>query len=193
VQVGQAPVALLDVEAVSHEELVGNGETDVADGDVLDQPAIRAIEQRHRGERSGLAKRQGAAEVVERQPGVDDVFHDDDVAAGDLVVEILQQPDPRMPAGVAARGVARQLDEVDPMDDVDRAREIGQEDDAGLQRRDEQRLTPLVVSRDLPAQLPDAPLQLLAREVDLAGALPERAQLASSSLYRSARRSMSRL
>jgi hypothetical protein len=43
------------------------------------------------------------------------------VAVGDLRVEILEQPDARVAAGVGIRAVARQLDEVDRVQDRDRA------------------------------------------------------------------------
>ena len=44
-QVGQAAVALVEVEAVADEELVGHGEADVADRQVVDEAAVRAVEQ----------------------------------------------------------------------------------------------------------------------------------------------------
>jgi hypothetical protein len=110
----------------------------------------------------------------------------------DLRIEILEEPDASVPAGVRARGVARELEEVDPVRDAQRPREIGEENEASLQRRDQERLESVVVPGDLTAELADARLQLLAGEVDL----PETwapAYDASSSRYRSARRSMSRL
>jgi hypothetical protein len=97
-----------------------------------------------------------------------------------------------MSALVGAGGVAGQLEEVEAVGDPQRAREVGDEDEAGLQRCDEERLTPVVVPLDLAAELGDACLQLLAGEVDLAEARAA-AYEASSSRYRSARRSMSRL
>jgi hypothetical protein len=97
-----------------------------------------------------------------------------------------------MPALVGAGGVAGELEEIEAVWDPQRTREVGDEDEARLQRCDEQRLTPVVVPPDLAAELGDARLQLLAREVDLAEARAA-AYDASSSRYRSARRSMSRL
>ena len=111
---------------------------------------------------------------------------------GDLRVEVLEQANAGVAARVGAGRVARELDEVDPVGNRERAGEVGDEDDARLQRRDEQRLAPLVIADNLLPKLPDARLQLLAREVDI----PE-PRLgpydASSSRYRSAKRSMSRL
>ena len=97
-----------------------------------------------------------------------------------------------MAALVRSGRVARKLAEVEPVRDGSRAGEVGDEDEARLQRRDEQRLTAVVVARELAAELSNACLQLPAREVDLAEALAA-AYDASSSRYRSARRSMSRL
>jgi len=47
------------------------------------------------------------------------------------------------------------------------AREVGDEDDARFERRDEQGLAALVVAGDLAPELRDARSQLPAREVDL--------------------------
>jgi hypothetical protein len=88
------------------------------------------------------------------------------VPSGDPRVEVLQQPDPGLPAGVG-RPVGGELDEVDPVQDRQRTREIGEEDEARLQRRDEQRLAALVVGRDLGAELRDAGCDLVRGDVDL--------------------------
>jgi hypothetical protein len=70
-------------------------------------------------------------------------------------------------AGVGAV-VAGELDEVDRVRDRDRAREVGQEDEARLQQRDEQQVAAGVLAGDLGAELADACIQLLRREKDLA-------------------------
>jgi hypothetical protein len=155
VQVGQIAVALLEIEPVAHEQLVGHREAHVADRQVVHQAAIGAVEERHRGERARVAEGKGLAEVVERQARVDDVLDDQDVAAGDLRVQILEQADAGMAAAIGAGRVARKFDEVDPMVDPERPGQVGDEDDAGFERRDEQRLTALVVTRDLAPELAD--------------------------------------
>jgi len=192
VEVGQVPETLVQVEPVADEEFVGDSEADVADREILDEPPVGPVEQRHGRKRRRRAQGEGLAEVVQRQAGVDDVLDDDDVPARDLAVQILEQPDARMAALVRARGVARELEEVDPVRDAQRARQVGDEDEARFQRRDEQRLAAVVVAAQLAPELTDARLQLPAREVDLAEARAATYD-ASSSRYRSARRSMSRL
>jgi hypothetical protein len=52
--------------------------------------------------------------------------------------------------------------------DAELAREIGEEDEARLQERDQQQLAAFVVAGDLGTELPDARLQLLGREEDVA-------------------------
>jgi hypothetical protein len=55
--------------------------------------------------------------------------------------------------------------------DLQRAREIGDEDDRRRQRGDEDRLEAVVVDGYLRAELLDPSLDLLTREVDLADSL----------------------
>jgi hypothetical protein len=64
--------------------------------------------------------------------------------------------------------VARELDEVDRVGDRDGAREVGQEDEARLEQRDEQQIAAGVVARDVRAELGDAGVELRGREEDLA-------------------------
>jgi len=106
-------------------------------------------------------------------------------------VEVLDQP-----GGVAVllAAVAGQLDEVELVGDRDCARQVGNEDRARLERRDQDRVLAGVVARDLGAELANSLGDLGGREVDLADPRVGRGgQLASVSLYRWARRSMSRL
>jgi len=88
--------------------------------------------------------------------------------------------------------VARKLDEVERMDERQRPREVAGEDDARLERRDQDGFAALEVGRDLGAELGDACLDLLGGEVDLSdprvGAQETRSR---RNLW--ARRSMSRL
>jgi len=72
-------------------------------------------------------------------------------------------------AGVGAV-VAGELDEVDRVRDRDRAREVGQEDEARLQQRDEQQVAAGVLAGYLRPELVDASSQLVRREKDLADA-----------------------
>jgi hypothetical protein len=192
VHVRQVPVPLGDVEAVADEELVGDGEPDVADGEILDEAAVRAIEERDDREGAGLAQPERLAEIVERQAGIDDVLDEQDVAMCDLGVQVLQEADARVAARFGIRAVAGQLDEVDRVRDRQRARQVGEKDEAGLQRRDEQRLAPGVVACDLAAELGDPRRELLPRQVDLADRRGRRYD-ASSRRYRCAKRSRSRL
>jgi hypothetical protein len=72
-------------------------------------------------------------------------------------------------AGIRAV-VAGELDEVDLVGDRDRAREVGEEDDARLQQRDEQQLAICEIGGDLRTELVDPCPQLLGCEEDLADA-----------------------
>jgi hypothetical protein len=136
VQVGEVPVALAEVEAVADEELVRDREADVTDGKVLDEPPVRPVEEGRRGERAGTPEAQRPDQIVQREAGVDDVVDEQDVAPDDVAVEILEQADAALAARIGA-AVAGELDEVDPVDDRGGPREVGEEDEARLERADE--------------------------------------------------------
>jgi hypothetical protein len=171
VQVRQVPVALLHVEAVSHEELVWHGETDVVHGQVVDEAPVGPVEERRGRERTGRAERERLPQVVQREPGVDHVLDDEHVAARNPAVEVLEESDSSGRACVPLRAVRNELDEIERVWDCDRARQVGEEDDARLQRRDQQRLAAVVVANDLAAELADAGADFLPCEVDLADAV----------------------
>jgi hypothetical protein len=107
VEVGKVSEALVQVEAVADEELVGDGEADVADREVLDETSVRAIEQRDGVESRRPTKAKRANQEVQRQSRVDHVFDDQHVAAADLGVEVLEQAD------AASGAVGRDLEEVE--------------------------------------------------------------------------------
>jgi hypothetical protein len=120
---------------------------------------------------------------------VDDVLDDHDVPVGDRHIEVLEEAD----AAADPLGVCRQLDQVDPVDDRKRAREIGEEDHARLQRRHEQRLESGVVVDEELTELLYPGGDLHAGEIDLSDlTVVGRIYEASFSWYRWARRSMSR-
>jgi hypothetical protein len=98
VEIRQRTPALVQAETVAGEELVGHREADVAERDVIHEPPIRPVEQRAGGDLAWAAELEGLDEVVERQARVDDVLDDEDVAARDGQVEILDQPDLRAAA-----------------------------------------------------------------------------------------------
>ena len=127
----------------------------------------------HGGERARRAQPERAHQVVERQARVDDVLDDHDVPSLERHVEILQEADRRRPAGLVGR-VAGELDEVDVVEDRGRPRQVGEEDEARLQRCDQERLPALVVRGDLGAELGHAGRDLLGGEVHLADALVAR-------------------
>ncbi len=81
------------------------------------------------------ARLQNLLQVVQGQPGVDDVFDDDDVAAFEAGVEILDQLDLAGRSG--ASGVARDGHEVDADLAFHRPHEVCQENERALEDADE--------------------------------------------------------
>jgi hypothetical protein len=168
VDVRKVAVALVEVEAVADEVLVRNREADVPHREILHEPPVGAVEQRCGGEGARIPQQQRLAQVVEGQPGVDDVLDDEHVTPVDAGVEVLQKADAGRlrAAGIAVVGC--ELDEVQVVQDRRRAREVGEKDEARLERRDEERLEAVVVGRDLSAELTDPAPNLVPAEVDLA-------------------------
>jgi virulence-associated protein VagC len=127
---------------------------------------------------------------VHRQAGVDHRVDEDDVAPIELDVEILQEPD-----AVVVVPVTGQLEEVEVVEDRDRARQVAEKRDAALQRADEQRLSPGVVRCQLGADLAYPGADLVGVEEDLSDAFVAarcRSQDAFRSPYRAASRAKSR-
>jgi hypothetical protein len=92
------------------------------------------------------------------------------VTAFDLAVEILEKPDAGAAAGRGAR-VSGQLDEIELVRDGYRPGEIREEDDARLQRRDEDGVAAVVVRGDVAPELPDPRRDRGRGEKDLPDAL----------------------
>jgi hypothetical protein len=159
-------VPLIEVEPVAYVELVGDREADIAHGEVIDEPPVRPVEQGHGRDGGRAAQLERADEIVERQACVHHVLDDQHVTPADVQVEVLEHADLLVPAHDRAP-VAGELDEVERMEDRHRAGEVGDEDEARLQRRDEHRLAVGVVARDLGPELPNAFGDLGGRELDL--------------------------
>ena len=144
------------VEAVADDEPILDREADVLDLDVDLAPRGLA-EEAGRAQRLRAARPQDVLQVGERQAGVDDVFDDDDVAAVERRVEVLQQPD--LAGRRRALGVARHRHEVERDVAVHVAHEIRQEHERALEHRDKMQAVGEVAA-DLGGQLGDPRLNL---------------------------------
>src|SRR5687768_4283205 len=128
--VRKVAVLLRVVEAVPHHKLVLDGEADVFNGHV-DFPPRRLAEQAGGAESSRRARPQDVLQVGECQAGIDDVLDDDDVAAFETGVEVLQQL--HLSGRLGARAVAGYRDEVHRRVAFQRAREIGKKHERALE------------------------------------------------------------
>jgi hypothetical protein len=188
--VREAAEPSLQVEPVADEEVIGHGEADVAERDVVDEPPVGPVQQGAGRDLTRPAQGERLDQVVESQACVDHVLDDEDVTPRDREVEILDQAN----LGLAAEGavIPCEDDEVERVGDLDRAREVGQEDERALENGDEDGLSAGVIVRDLRSQLVDPCLDLVTGEIDLSDPRVERLYEARFSLYLWARRSKSR-
>src|SRR6478752_8180618 len=108
---GEVAVATVVVQAVTHDELVRDVEPDVAhlDRHLL---GLRLAEGGHDLQAGGVAAAQVADQVRQGQAGVDDVLDDQHVPAGDVGVQVLEDPD--HPGGLGARAVRRDRHPIHP-------------------------------------------------------------------------------
>ena len=119
-------------------------------------------------ERLRAARAQDVLQVGERQPGVDDVFDDEDVLAVERGVEVLQQPD--FAGAGRALGVARHGHEVERDVAVHVAHQIGQEHERALEHGDNVQAVGEVAA-DVGGHLGDARLDLVGGEQDIGRAV----------------------
>src|SRR5436190_2573361 len=163
--VGQIAVALAEIEPVADHEPVRDLEADVAHRHVDLAPG----RLRHQGahlEARRLPRLQVAHQVREREAGVDDVLDDEHVAAFDVDVEVLEDPDD--PGRIGRGAVARDLHEVDLALHREMAHQVGHEEDGALEDADQEQVAALVVGGDLRAELGDPRAQRLLVDEDLA-------------------------
>ena len=94
---------------------------------------------------AGAAGSQGAQQVLQRQAAVDDVLDDQDVAALQRGVEVLE--DAHHAAGLGGRAVGRDGHEVDLAAGLEVAHQVGQEQERALEHADQQQVLAGVVAR----------------------------------------------
>src|SRR5256886_6489060 len=158
---GQVAVPLADVEPVADDEVGWDPEPDVAQVEVVAlEPFLQ--EQRAHLERRRPARREVLPQVGQREAGVDDVLDDQDVAAGEVDLEVLL--DANDAAGAGGGPVGRHSHEVELDGQVDGSGEVAHEYERALEHPYEQRRMVGVVGGDLLAELGDALLELLGAD-----------------------------
>src|ERR1017187_5201985 len=146
----EVPVPLVDVEPVADHELRGDMEAHVTQ--IEGHALLPLLHQQGADlETRRAARLEVPAEGVEGEAAVDDVLDHQHVAAGQVGIEVLHDPDHARGAGRAP--VRRNRHEVDVDREVDRAGKVAHEDHGTLQDPDEERRVVGVVGRDGGAQL----------------------------------------
>src|SRR5580658_6805859 len=148
----EVAVALGHIEAVAHDELGWNGEADVLEVEL--DPLLALLDQEGADlDALGLARVEIAAQVVEREPAVDDVLHHQHVTTLELGVEVLD--DAHHARGLGGAPVGGHGHEVDVDRQGDGAAEVAHEEHGALEHGDEERGLVGVVPGDVGAQLGD--------------------------------------
>src|ERR1700736_4385988 len=159
--VAEVAVVLVEVQAVTDYEFVGDLEADV--GDVHGaKAAVGLIEQRGDADGFGLTLLEQVDEVGEGDAAIDDVFDHQNMMALDGDVQILG--DFYLARTGLAAAVAGYTDELDSGWRLDGARQVGHEDESAFEDGDEIDGTIGIIGGDPDAHLFDARANLLGGE-----------------------------
>ena len=128
-KVVEVAVTLSDIEAVPDHKLVGETKAYVAK---IGFHLLHALFEKKRTHlKAGwVPGGKVLAEVVEREPTIDNVFDDDDIAPGEIDIEVLD--DANDTAGLRCRAVGRHRHEVEFDGQRNRAGDVGHEHDCAL-------------------------------------------------------------
>ncbi len=159
----QIAKALCVIHSIADHEVVRNTETDIVGVDLF-QPPRRLVEQSGDAKRTRLVPLKETAQKRKREPGIEDVFDQDDVFVLDRLVEILDELDGS--ARSLSFSVARDGDEVEGAGQADGAREVGEKDGRALEHSNQYHGLTVVISIDLAAKLGYARLNLFAAVED---------------------------
>src|SRR5450759_797307 len=163
--VGEVAVLLVEVEPVADHEDVRDGEALVLYVQVDLAFHVLFVEQGADLERGRATCVQVLEQVAQREPGVDDVFDDDDVPALDVRVQVLE--DPHHTGRLHGRAVGRARHEVEGDRDSDGAGQVRQEDEGAFEDTDHQYAFRGVVAAYRARKIPHAPLDVSLTEHDL--------------------------
>ena len=134
----QLPERVRDVHAVADDEQVGTDEADEVG--VERHRALARLLQQHAGEHAPCAARgEQVLRVGERAAGFEDVVDQQHVAPAHVALDVMQDPD--RAGRDRALAIARQRDELDlgrKARVMQRADQVGGEDEAALEHRDHQ-------------------------------------------------------
>ena len=148
------------VEAVADHEPIVNREADVLDGDIH-LPARGLAEQTRRAKRLGVPGPEDVLQVGQCQARIHDVFDDDDIAAVERGVEILEHPD--LAGARPGLRIARNRHEIERHRAVHVPDQVGEKHEGALQNSHQVHVV-RGVAPDFSRQLGDPFLNLLLRE-----------------------------
>ena len=148
--IGQVAVHLGVVQTVAHHELIRHLEAREVRLHGL-HPAGGLVQQRHDGDAGGPLGEEVVLQKGQGVAGVQDVLHDDEIPAGDVLLDIVGDLHPAGGAGGVAVGADG--DELQVALQGAGADQIGHKDEAALQDPQEEGLLPLEPLRELRAHL----------------------------------------
>jgi hypothetical protein len=151
--IGEIAVALAEIEAIAHYELIGDVEADVIHG-YLDLPSGWFVEESDNAYRSGSSGGQILKQIVQRKAGIEDVFDQDNVPVFEALVQILENSN--FAAALGGGAVAADGNEVEGDTQINRPDQICVEYAGSFQNSNQVGQLPFIVPGDLGAQFPNS-------------------------------------
>src|SRR5438105_6465539 len=159
----QVAVALREVESITDDEEFGNGKAYVIGSDFFN--AVHSLFQQHAGfDSTWLQLPHFAQYAMQRSARVEDVVHEEDVAATDVQAELLRED---QLAGLGAEPVAGDADEIEAERQGEAADQIGEEKDGAIEDGDDDEFASGEIALDLCRKGFDAAGNLALRDEDL--------------------------
>src|SRR5262245_11482686 len=166
--VRQVTVALGIVEPVTDDKFVRNDKADIIGSDIGDA-AFSFVQERRDFQALWLSLLQNAQQILQGQPGVEDVFHNQDYLTFDAGVQVLVELD--LAGGFGVLAVAGYGDEINRDFPGNLSRKVGQEQYRALQNTNQKQGLAGKIRADPLAHFTDFLLNLAAGD-QRADALP---------------------
>jgi hypothetical protein len=148
-QVWKIPIALRIVQSISDDETIRDSEPHVVHRDIFH--ALPFFQQKSANSNGGgMTRRKTIENVSQREPGINNVLHDQDVLPFNWRLQILEKAND--PATLRARPVTRDGDEINLCREANLPKEVRKKDDCTFEYTEKNERTTMIVTRYLRAQ-----------------------------------------
>src|SRR5579884_156702 len=154
------------IHAVAYDKFVRDAESYIISFN-FHQPSRRLVEQRGYTQRTRVMLLEELSEEIERKPGIENVFYNNNVFTFNRLVYVFDEPD--RAAGFLALAVAGDCNKIKCIVHSDVPRKVGEKNRRALQHAQQNDVLSRIILVNLAAQFGNALRNLFAAEKDLKG------------------------